>query len=96
MHVHVPLIFTGYCQEWGTFLFGVTVYESPRWHFSLDTSIIILGLYGRSSYKEDGFYIMVLVNGIISNAYFYSVQILQTVLYNVLTFVFAGCKKGSM
>lgn len=39
---------------------------------------------------------MVLVNGIISNAYFYSVQILRTVLYNVLTFVFAGCKKSSM
>lgn len=39
---------------------------------------------------------MVLVNELISNAYFYSVQILRTVLYNVLTFVFAGCKKGSM
>ena len=66
-----------------------------------DTSVltlqfIILGLYGISSYKEDGFYIIVLVNGIISNAYFYRVQILLTVLYNVLTFVFAGCKKGSM
>lgn len=26
MHVHVPMLFTGYCQEWGTFLFRVTVY----------------------------------------------------------------------
>ena len=49
-----------------------------------------------SPYKEDRFYIMFLVNRIISNAYFCSVRTLLTVLYNVLTFVFAGCKKGSM
>lgn len=39
---------------------------------------------------------MVLVNGIISNAYFCSAQTSLTWLYNVLTFVFTGCKKGSM
>ena len=65
MHVLIPLLFTGFCQGWGTFLSGVTVYNnhpddtSVFVYLEVQLSIIILGLYGIRLYKEDGFYIIV-------------------------------------
>lgn len=53
MHVLIPVLFTGFCQGWGTFFSGVTVYNnhpddtSVFVYLEVQLSIIIiLGLYG--------------------------------------------------